>query len=45
MIKKRNKITFEIINKDKYEIIPPEKIMESNFNIKTHMRKFLKKIK
>ena len=42
---KRVKINFEIINKERYEIIPPEKVAESRERIKQNMKTFLKKIK
>lgn len=42
---KRVKINFEIINKGRYEIIPPEKVAESREQIKQNMKTFLKKIK
>ena len=35
---KRVKIDFESINKGKYEIIPPEKIAETNARIKKEMK-------
>ena len=41
---KRVKINFEIINKERYEIIPPEKVAESRERIKQNMKTFLKKI-
>jgi hypothetical protein len=41
---KRVKINFEIINKGRYEVIPPEKIAESKERIKQNMKTFLKKI-
>jgi hypothetical protein len=41
---KRVKINFEIINKGRYEIIPPEKIAESRERIKQNMKTFFKKI-
>ena len=37
---KRVKINFEIINKGKYEIIPPEKVAESRERIKQNMKTF-----
>ena len=40
---KRTKINFEIINKGKYSIIPPDKIEEVRQRIKKAMRKFRKK--
>ena len=42
---KRVKINFESINKERYEIIPPEKVAESRERIKQNMKTFLKKIK
>jgi len=42
---KRVKINFESINKERYEIIPPEKVEESRERIKQNMKTFLKKIK
>jgi hypothetical protein len=42
---KRVKINFEIINKGRYVIIPPEKVAESREQIKQNMKTFLKKIK
>jgi hypothetical protein len=41
---KRVKINFEIINKERYEIIPPEKVAESRERIKQNMKTFIKKI-
>jgi hypothetical protein len=41
---KRVKINFESINKERYEIIPPEKVAESRERIKQNMKTFLKKI-
>jgi hypothetical protein len=41
---KRVKINFESINKERYEIIPPEKVEESRERIKQNMTTFLKKI-
>jgi hypothetical protein len=41
---KRVKINFEIINKGRYEVIPPEKIAESKERIRQNMKTFLKKI-
>jgi translation initiation factor 2 beta subunit (eIF-2beta)/eIF-5 len=41
---KRVKINFESINKERYEIIPPEKVEESRERIKQNMKTFLKKI-
>jgi hypothetical protein len=41
---KRVKINFEIINKGRYEIIPPEKVAESRERIKQNMKTFFKKI-
>jgi len=41
---KRVKINFEILNKGRYEIIPPEKVAGSRERIKQHMKTFLKKI-
>jgi hypothetical protein len=41
---KRVKINFETINKERYEIIPPEKVEESRERIKQNMKTFLKKI-
>ena len=41
---KRVKINFESINKERYEIIPPEKVAESREQIKQNMKTFLKKI-
>jgi len=42
---KRIKINFEIINKGKYEIIPPKEIAESNARIKKTMKEFVRKLK
>ena len=42
---KRIKINFETINKGKYEIIPSEKIHETNKRIKKALRKLKQKIK
>lgn len=42
---KRIKINFETINKGEYEIIPPEKITESNARIKKAMKKIIRKLK
>lgn len=42
---KRRKINFDIINKGRFEIIPPEKIEESRARIRTAMKDFLKKFK
>jgi len=42
---KRVKINFETVNKGMYEIIPPEKIVESRQRIAENMRKFLRKLK
>jgi len=42
---KRTKISFETINKGRYEIIPPEKIAESRERIKKNMRAFIRKMK
>ena len=42
---KRVKINFESINKERYEIIPPEKVAESRERIRQNMKTFLKKIK
>jgi hypothetical protein len=41
---KRVKINFESINKERYEIIPPEKVSESRERIKQYMKTFIKKI-
>ena len=41
---KRVKINFESINKERYEIIPPEKVAESRERIKQNMKTFIKKI-
>ena len=41
---KRVKINFESINKERYEIIPPEKVEESRERIKQNMKTFIKKI-
>ena len=43
-LSKRVKINFESINKERYEIIPPEKVEESRERIKQNMKTFLKKI-
>ena len=43
-LSKRVKINFESINKERYEIIPPEKVAESREQIKQNMKTFLKKI-
>ena len=40
---KRVKINFETINEGKYEIIPPEKIAESNARIKKAMKEIKKR--
>ena len=40
---KRVKINIETINKGKYEIIPPEKIAETNARIKKAMKGFKKR--
>ncbi len=40
---KRVKINFEIINKGRYEIIPPEKVAESRARIKHNMKTFIRK--
>ena len=40
---KRVKINFETVNKGKYEIIPPEKIAETNARIKKAMKEFKKR--
>ena len=40
---KRVKISFETINEGKYEIIPPEKIAETNARIKKAMKEFKKR--
>lgn len=40
---KRVKISFETINEGKYEIIPPEKIAETNERIKKAMKEFKKR--
>lgn len=40
---KRVKINFETITKGEYEIIPPEKIAESNARIKKAMKEFKKR--
>lgn len=37
---KRVKINFESLNKDKYEVIPPNKIEETNLRIKKAMKEF-----
>jgi hypothetical protein len=42
---KRTKINFEILNKGKYDIIPNDKINESNLRIKENMKKFIKGLK
>lgn len=42
---KRVKVNFESINKGKYEIIPWEKIYETNKCIKEAMRKLKRKFK
>lgn len=42
---KRSKVNFESLNEGKYEIIPWEKIHETNKRIKEFFRKFKKKIK
>lgn len=44
-VSKRTKISFEIINKGRYQIIPPEKIADSNSRIKKAMSDFIKKMK
>ena len=41
---KRVKINFESINKERYAIIPPEKVAESRERIKQNMKTFIKKI-
>lgn len=41
---KRVKINFETINKGKYEVIPPEKIAETNARIKKAMKEFKKRM-
>lgn len=43
-ISKRIKINFETINKGKYEIIPSEKIHETNKRIKKALRKLKQKV-
>jgi len=43
-LSKRVKINFESINKERYEIIPPEKVEESRERIRLNMKTFLKKI-
>lgn len=45
IMSKRVKINFETINKGKYEIIPCEKIHETNKRIKEVMRKLRGKFK
>jgi hypothetical protein len=45
IMSKRVKINFETINKGKYEIIPWEKIHETNKRIKEAMRKLRGKFK
>ena len=42
---KRVKINFETINMGNYEIIPTEKIVESNSRLKRVMGKFIRKLK
>jgi hypothetical protein len=43
--KKPKKITFESINEGNYEIIPPEKMLESRVRIAENMRKIFKNFK
>jgi hypothetical protein len=42
---KRTKINFDTINKGKYEVIPKEKVHETNLRIKENMKDFLRKLK
>jgi hypothetical protein len=45
MGKKSKKITFESINEGNYEVIPPEKMLESRVRIAENMRKIFKNFK
>ena len=42
---KRIKINFETVNGDKYDVIPKEKIAETNNRIRESMKKIKRKIK